>query len=866
MRFSTTVGTDETPLTSVRRWKIPELSTPSSQTSIPVWERGQTANNYAKKRDDLQTTKTSEIHASSLKSTPPEIARPRSEVRITCPGFQPSPDKNQRDDRLFRGIRRNPLSQRLVGLLMALCIAVGLLGCIMDRLSGELDKIEWELEKRNEMMSAGEQLDASLVSHPFKNPSERRARRLAATKVESISGRLSERHDKLGFWNDIKLRFGTVSRLIEFLNRREDYGTTAALVRTVYKFSETSILPAVTSTNHFTSAASTSAYGANSRSSASSPSKHGPFQNGREGTVISLKAQTFKDVATPVVQTPTSVLQIPKSAWTGSIFSRTVSGNPTSYNLFSSNVGVTNAPQRSTDGTVPSLTRKKDAPCNDSVQTNLSHSRENPLPFPIEGIDQHQLENWSVQENFQSNSSDTFEGFVLWELPRGRSLCRIFGAAKQRDGTLFLPNWMRKHEDILTTHCGIKNGMYVFETHSKAQLQRDHSSGKTLFDETFADQDLFSLHTPRHHMPHFLSDIIPPLVATEVILGSGREALPFKCVSRTGRSNSPFSPNFMYDVNPILFLDLETVSKPPTNWVPSLARFFAHPKIGFHMVPDITSDHSSELRGRDRPLFFRSIMLTNINPYEPYGLFGADGKNRVFTVNGISREPTWTSKGMLKRPCEVSVTVLTRKGHRALLELDELQKVINARFTEQGLDLNFKVVDFTDSCFEDQVRIMQRTNVLIASHGAGNTNIVFLKPGGTVIEVFPFSYKAGPFDGFAKIFGIEYKTAMSAPQTSVFKGCLRRKEKNSAIMKEVFDKWDKAVEEDKFTPWIHRLEFEKEFGEPGKSEGMTTRICARKQQLKFNIHAVAQMALDSGLGQCHFAQMLNQEKSKPYKP
>ncbi|KAI0567678.1 transferase transferring glycosyl groups [Gracilaria domingensis] len=856
MRFSTVVGTDGKSATLGRRWNIPELSSPTVQTedwaSIPIWE-----SEHSRKAGPKEPVRTRSATTSTHKPGPDshldEVVHQIPEVEFPCRRVsRETIIVKPRNNGWLRETNKKSLSQRLLGLTMALCIAVGLLGCMMERLSGELNMIESELEKRN-VMPARDQ-DSNSFSHSLLNPTERRARQLAATGAEATNEKQFITHYNGGFWDNMKFQIGIIVRLVKFLNQGGEYGTTAALVNTLYKLSESSILP--TAKDNAASTVLTSDH------KTPSAFNQNPVQTGQAllHNDLQTAAISLRPVQSDFIPTHASARShhIPKAAWTGSIFSKTVSGNPTSYNLLSSTTGHTNSPQNG-DGisVVPVDNNQGNAQRINSVPSPSIHAERQSISFPIEAIDQRRRE-----ANFAPDPAHPVEGIVLWELPRGRSLCRVFNVARFLNGTLFLPKWMENYKETLAQHCGLKNAVYVFNSQTKDQLLKGQPSGNIRVDGTFANRDLFSPHTPRHHMPHFLSDIIPPLVATEVLLGSGREVVAYKCISAEEAGSTRLSRDLVYDVNPFLFLDMETVSKPPTHWVPSVARFFSHPNIGFELVPDLMSDRSSEPNGLSRFTLLRSVMLTNVNPYEPYGLFGADGKNHVFTYNGITREPTWTNEGMLKRPCIVSITVLTRKGHRALLELDKLQKVIKGRFIEQGLDLDFRVVDFIDTCFEDQVRIMQKTNVLIASHGAGNTNLVFMRPGATVIEVFPFSYKAGPFDGFAKVFGMEYKTAMSAPETSVFKACMRKKEKNAAIMKEVFNKWDKGVEQDMKTPWVHRLDFEKEFGEPGKSEGMTTRICARQQQLKFNIEAVAQMAVDSGAGQCHFSQaMIDQEGS-----
>lgn len=453
------------------------------------------------------------------------------------------------------------------------------------------------------------------------------------------------------------------------------------------------------------------------------------------------------------------------------------------------------------------------------------------------------------------------DAIEVWSLPNGRSLCRVFGAGRLPEGTLVLPKWMKSEFQFLNTRCGIRGAIYAIERMdvsgrkaARADRRILEATIKSDFEEDrrYTDRDVFGMAAPRNHMPHFVSDIFLPLVASEILLGSGKRVQKSSFVSpETALKSTELSGSMFPDPKPALLIYDETWNRPSTEWVPRLARFFQHPRLDFEMIPTGAEKEAKQGLHRTAKLtYFRSIVTSNLNIHEPYGLFGANGKNVVFAVNGITRDPPWKMKGIQDNPCVIHVTVLTRKGPRALLKLKELEKRVISLGTAKSMNTKVQVADFADIPFDEQIRIMQSTNVLVATHGAGNANFIFMRPQAAVIEVFPFSYKAGPFDSFARIFGLHYRPAMSAPQTDVFKECMNRHEKNARIKKLAFSRWDKAVAQEKKEPWVHRLDFEKEFGEPGKSQGMTTRGCVRLQELEFSVEAVARMVVDSGRTQC----------------
>lgn len=452
----------------------------------------------------------------------------------------------------------------------------------------------------------------------------------------------------------------------------------------------------------------------------------------------------------------------------------------------------------------------------------------------------------------------------VWRLPGGKHLCRIPNVALVDNGRIILPTWMEKYASFLARNCGLSNFVYglirkerKFEV-DPVVVQRD-LGGSYELNMSYADRDLFNQMPPRSHMPHFVSDILKPLIAAEVLMGTSSVLVKSHTLFKT-------KTGFMLDITPKrkwLLRPALLVTYPPNNpsevsktteWVRQFIAFFEHSLLGFELVSKATVEVNEMARPTREVRILQSVMSTDTMPHEPFGLYGPYRRNVVFAANRIMRDPPWDLKSHHEIPCRVSVTALTRNGSRALLNLDVLQQFIATEAKKLNIVTDFRVMDFSEMSFVEQVRAMQSTDVLVATHGAGNANIVFMRPSSTFIEIFPFSYKAGPFDEFARIFGLRYFQAMSAPQTDVFKGCMLRNEKNIEIRDMVFRKWDQAVEKDRKSPWIHRLELEKEFGEPGKSQGMTTRSCVRLQTLKFDIVNVTDIVVKASKWQCESAR------------
>lgn len=49
---------------------------------------------------------------------------------------------------------------------------------------------------------------------------------------------------------------------------------------------------------------------------------------------------------------------------------------------------------------------------------------------------------------------------------------------------------------------------------------------------------------------------------------------------------------------------------------------------------------------------------------------------------------------------------------------------------------------FENMTVDEQVRDMRRSDIVIAAHGAGQTNVAFMRPCSILIEITPYGYKS----------------------------------------------------------------------------------------------------------------------------
>jgi hypothetical protein len=98
-----------------------------------------------------------------------------------------------------------------------------------------------------------------------------------------------------------------------------------------------------------------------------------------------------------------------------------------------------------------------------------------------------------------------------------------------------------------------------------------------------------------------------------------------------------------------------------------------------------------------------------------------------------------------------SLSLATTQGSRSVVNLEEIIPILNGT----GLPLNW-IQEMGVLTWEQQVQAMADTGILIAVHGAGLANIVFLPAHAVVIEVFPYIMYASMYRDAAATAGHYY--------------------------------------------------------------------------------------------------------------
>lgn len=152
-------------------------------------------------------------------------------------------------------------------------------------------------------------------------------------------------------------------------------------------------------------------------------------------------------------------------------------------------------------------------------------------------------------------------------------------------------------------------------------------------------------------------------------------------------------------------------------------------------MPGSSSPFWSALIGNMKQACYRQTLLNTL-------------VDRVFKHYGV--EPR--SSGDIHE--HLTITIVDRAGTRKFINFQSWVATLRARHP----DFNIDVVDFATMSFADQLRLVQRTDVLVGHHGAAMTHILFMAPESAVVEVLPPYFLQRGFRSLGRMRGLQYFT------------------------------------------------------------------------------------------------------------
>ncbi|KAL9094511.1 MAG: hypothetical protein Q9165_003070 [Trypethelium subeluteriae] len=103
----------------------------------------------------------------------------------------------------------------------------------------------------------------------------------------------------------------------------------------------------------------------------------------------------------------------------------------------------------------------------------------------------------------------------------------------------------------------------------------------------------------------------------------------------------------------------------------------------------------------------------------------------------------------------LTVTLIDRRQTRHLDNQDYYIKKLHERFPK----LHIQTLDLWAISFEEQLRILRSTNILVGTHGAGLTSSIFIPPRSSVVEILPPNFWHKGFRNLAQLRGHRYFSA-----------------------------------------------------------------------------------------------------------
>lgn len=412
-------------------------------------------------------------------------------------------------------------------------------------------------------------------------------------------------------------------------------------------------------------------------------------------------------------------------------------------------------------------------------------------------------------------------------------VCRIHNACFRRDGAVLVHHDAEKYLEGCSTG---KRG--IFSSKEEYRMY-----GKTVHGH------LLRRVPARQHIPHFLSDILPVIMSSELIWPSkaytSRRATcnsPVDNSSACGRTVWHFKrpqSRMRYGAGVLLaFKDEMHVNI--SDWIARLTSMLPG-------RPKLRSRDALFSKSKERSVCFSSIILHPPIYLESKSKEWFSGSNRLYSDNGLTRSPRKrsdivkrvVSNGSHTKICYVQAVIVNRKStsKRHIVNVLDVQSVLkNLRSTKLGLNVSVKVsvVYFENKTIKEQINPMQKADIIVGAHGAGLSNIIFARMRTRLVEIFPQFYYMSDFYKLSEILDLRYSSVVAEPDDASFTECLayffeKRRVNNSFLLnaKNIWNERIKIIsanrsERPALPVWPM----------PG---GYYLRQCVRNQQLMVNI-------------------------------
>ena len=89
---------------------------------------------------------------------------------------------------------------------------------------------------------------------------------------------------------------------------------------------------------------------------------------------------------------------------------------------------------------------------------------------------------------------------------------------------------------------------------------------------------------------------------------------------------------------------------------------------------------------------------------------------------------------------QLQIGIVSRTGTRRIANLSELQQGIEEALSSNRVSFSLEIQSLDDLTLHQQATWFASKHIIVAVHGAGLTNCIFLQPNATVISLYPRNF------------------------------------------------------------------------------------------------------------------------------
>lgn len=418
-------------------------------------------------------------------------------------------------------------------------------------------------------------------------------------------------------------------------------------------------------------------------------------------------------------------------------------------------------------------------------------------------------------------------------------ICQLHNVCINENGTVLLHQGLKKFTNHFKYICRISN----FQFHHVNKYDYKYFSHEY-------NVHLFGSSQARNHIPHFLTDVLPVLYGKQLIWHSSSNTysncfLPFYSYSNRTRHCALRRDEFP---NLALFVEHAIMNMSASNWVPQFIGMMmfqntSYPISKLYSLYSMFHEYQHQFHRVTDKVCFKSILSYGKYSFQLNDSRWLENESNLFSNYGIIKKPLHVrkltmnkSRKQLEQVCQLNIVIIDRQKYKYNGKDYSFQgrNIDNVKYIFKDLKENMKPhkvsIHYLESkTLVEQIQVMQYANIIIGVHGAGLSNIVFSKQNTTaLLEIFPFTYYAGPFHQLSSTLNYQYSSMISEPDTLNFFKCIQLYAKQHSddfpLYNEAVLFWSKAVKERNLTS--HQLT---------SPVGSIIKVCARLQSVFIDV-------------------------------